>query len=166
VAGEPTINPYAPPASDTEGAAPPVAGGAFGRPLYSPRQIGWAAFFGSPLAGVVLLQANFRAMARSRQANTTLLFGTLASGVLLALLILMPRSIPTLPFNLAAAYAMLAIANATQGAAFTGHRAAGGARRSHWWVVFAIFATVAALFAALAVIFFGLDIRPGGGAAG
>jgi hypothetical protein len=160
VAGEPTLNPYAPPASDPGDAGVARAAGAFARPLYSPRQIGVASFIGSPLTGVVLLQANYRAMARPGPANTTAVLGTLASVALFVVVFALPKGIPSLPFNLGAAYAMLGIANVTQGAPFAGHIAAGGARRSHWWVVLAVACMVAALFAALGGIFLALNIRP------
>ena len=47
----------------------------FLRPMFSPRQIGWAAFFGSLFSGILLLQANFRTMGRPAAANKTVAAG-------------------------------------------------------------------------------------------
>ena len=53
-----------------------------------------AAVFGSLLAGMILLQANYRAMARRRDANRTLLFGALASMAFFALMYFLPDKVP------------------------------------------------------------------------
>ena len=128
------INPYAPPATDGEN-LPPVAGeGAFARALFSPRQILAATVFGSIISGLILLQANFRAMDRARDANRTVLFGLLASAALFALLFMLPARIPATPVNIAAALAFYKLAETMQGKAFFKHRAAGGARQSNWLV--------------------------------
>jgi hypothetical protein len=134
VAGESEINPYAPPAVDVD--APPLgpAADAFPHPLFSPWQMLAAAVFGSVLAGVILLQANFRAMARPRDANRALLFGTLAAVAFFALLFVLPDRIPPLPINVAAALTFYKVADSMQGAAFTRHRAANGERQSNWLV--------------------------------
>jgi hypothetical protein len=143
--GAPTINPYAPPAADIDGG--PVAPGedAFPNALFSPRQILAGAVFGSVLAGVIFLQANYRAMNRPRAANRTLIFGTLACAAFIALLFAMPDRIPATPVNIAAALTFYKLADTMQGRAFSRHRAANGARQSNW-LVFGIGAgTVVAL---------------------
>ena len=134
MAGESEINPYAPPAADVD--APPLgpSADAFANPLFSPRQMLVAALLGSPLAGVILLQANFRAMARPRDAKRTLLFGTLAAVAFFALMFILPDRIPPLPINIAAALTFYKVADSMQGAAFTRHRAANGERQSNWLV--------------------------------
>jgi hypothetical protein len=134
----PPINPYAPPISDAEPAPSGVEGAAFARPLFSPRQMGWAAFFGSVLAGVLLLQANYRAMGRTAAANKTLVLGTLV-----------PKGVPT-PINLAIAWLFYKIAEGLQGDAFFAHMAARGQRRSNWIV----FGLIIATFVALVVLVF------------
>ena len=134
MAGESEINPYAPPAADVD--APPLgpAADAFPNPLFSPRQMLAAAIFGSVLAGVILLQANFRAMARPRDANRALMFGTLATVAFFALMFVLPDRVPPLPINIAAALTFYKIADSMQGGAFTRHRAANGERQSNWLV--------------------------------
>jgi len=102
MAGEPTINPYAPPASDVDGAVGGAPVAAFLRPMFSPRQVGCAAFFGSLLSGILLLQANFRTMGRPAAANKTLALGLLASAALITLLYFAPNGVST-PVNVATA---------------------------------------------------------------
>jgi hypothetical protein len=142
MAGEP-INPYAPPASDVD-ARPPAGTGAFERPLFSPKQIGWAAFFGSVFAGILLLQANFRTMKRPAAANKTVLLGLLATAAVFTVASLMPRGVST-PVNLGIAYGLYKLAASLQGDEFFAHMVAGGARRSNWLV----FGIVAATFVGL-----------------
>jgi hypothetical protein len=137
VAIEPTINPYAPPTSDLTGPPPSAADGAFSAPLFSPRQMLAAAALGSVIAGVMLLQANYRAMGRAAAATKALLFGLLASAGLFAVLFMLPDRIPASPINIATALTFYKLAESMQGPAFFKHRAAGGSVRSNW-VVFGI----------------------------
>jgi hypothetical protein len=161
VAGEAPINPYAPPAVSIDG--PDLATGPgndrFDRPLFSARQIGVAAFFGSVFAGVLLLQWNFRVMRQPGSANKTLGLGLLASLALIALLLVLPRPVST-PVNIAVAFAMNKMAASWQGDAFFKHTIAGGARRSNWVVFGIIMATFAAVMVGTMAIFLaigGLD---------
>ena len=160
--GEPTgLNPYAPPAADVDSApAAPVgpAEDAFPNALFSPRQMLAGAVFGSVLAGVILLQANYRAMARRRDANRTLLFGGIASLAFFALMYFLPDRIPTTPINIAAALTFYKLADSMQGAAFSRHRAAKGDRQSNW-LVFGITVGTAVV---LVVIVFLLVLASGG----
>jgi hypothetical protein len=152
VAGEPTINPYAPPTTDLAAPSPSAAEGAFPRPMFSPRQMLAAALFGSVAAGVVLLQANYRAMDRSATANKALLFGLLASAAFFVVAFLIPDRLTT-PINIAAALTFYKLAETMQGAAFFRHRAASGRVRSNWVVFGTILATlVAAIILAAGVL--------------
>jgi hypothetical protein len=148
--GEPTINPYAPPAADIDGRPVKPGEDAFPNALFSPRQILAGAVFGSVLAGVIFLQANYRAMNRRRAANRTLLFGTLACAAFLGLMFLLPDRVPPTPINIAAALTFYKLADTMQGRAFSRHRAANGARQSNW-LVFGI--TVGTAAAVLVVMF-------------
>ena len=86
-----------------------------------------AAIFGSVFAGVVLLQANYRAMGRRAAANKTLVFGMLASAALIALSVRRcPRACPGTPISIATALTFYKLADVMQGPAFFKHRAAGG----------------------------------------
>jgi hypothetical protein len=147
---EPTINPYAPPAANLDGAAAGPAEDRFDRPLFSPTQITVATFFGSLFAGVLLLQANFRVMRRSGDANKALLLGLLAFGALIALVSFLPRGVGT-PINIAITFGMSSIARSLQGQAFFKHTIAGGAKRSGWLVFAIIMGALVAVFATVMV---------------
>ena len=159
------INPYAPPATDGE-SLPAVAGaGAVARALFSPRQMLAATVFGSIISGLILLQANFRAMDRARDANRTVIFGLLASAALFALLFMLPARIPATPVNIAAALAFYKLAETMQGKAFSEHRAAGGARQSNWLVFGITLGTAVVLLVTLFLILMaaggpGFDVHP------
>lgn len=147
---EPTINPYAPPAASLDGPAAGTAGDRFDRPLFSAGQITVATFFGTMLAGVLMLQANFRVMRRSGDANKTLLLGLLAFAGLVGVLFVVPRGARTL-LNIGVTAGMFRLARSLQGQAFFNHTAAGGERRSNWLV----FGIIVAMFL---VVFLGAMI--------
>lgn len=173
MADEPRINPYAPPASD-ESAPPPAPPApdaiAFEQPLFSPRQILVATLLGSLVAGIILMQGNFRAMRRGREARNTILYGALAVGALFALLIVLPDAIPKAPITIAAALAFYKLADSMQGDAFTQHRAAGGDRQSNWVVFGLTIGTAAAvlviLFVAITAMMPRIDISAGAASGG
>jgi len=158
VADQPTINPYAPPAVDTENAQPAPGGTAFPRPMFSPRQMLAAAVVGSVIAGIILLQSNYRAMARPGDANKALVYGILGTVGLFGLLFLLPDSIPNAPINIVVAFGFFKLVDSLQGEAFSGHRAAGGERQSNW-LVFGI--SVGTLISVLVILF--LVLRATGG---
>jgi len=151
MADQPAINPYAPPATDGE-APPTLPGpGAFPRPLFSPRQALAATFFGTLVAGVLLLQANYRAMGRSGTANKALLLGLLCSAVLITVGILLPKDIPSFPINIAVVVGFYKLVDSLQGQSFFNHRAAGGARQSNWLVFGICAATIVTLLLVVVV---------------
>ena len=153
MADEPTINPYAPPESDVANTAAIQAspdGPAFEHPLFSPKQILASVFFGTVVAGIILLQANFRAMNRPGDAKKTVLFGIPAGIVLFGVLLVMPKEIPALPINIGIVFGFYALANALQGEAFKAHRAAGGERQSNGLV----FGIILGVGVTMAVIMF------------
>jgi hypothetical protein len=155
VAGEPTeLNPYAPPASDVDSVPAGPAEDAFPKPLFSPRQMLAAAVFGSVVAGVILLQANYRAMARRGDANRTLLLGALASLAFFAVMYFLPEKVPTTPINIAAALTFYKLADTMQGAAFSRHRAAKGERQSNWLVFGITLGTAVVLLVSIFLLVF------------
>ena len=151
---EPTINPYAPPTSDLTGPPPSAAEGAFPGPLFSPRQMLAAAALGSVIAGVMLLQANYRAMGRAAAATKALLFGLLASTGLFAVLFMLPDRIPATPINIAIVLTFYKLADTMQGPAFYKHRAAAGPVRSNWLVFGIIIASAVAVLILAGVFMF------------
>ena len=147
---EPTINPYAPPAADTETAQQAPTGHAFPHPMFSPMQIAAASLLGSVLAGTILLQSNYRAMARPGDANRALLYGILATVAAFALRTVLPDSIPMVSIPIGLALGFYWLADHLQGPAFVSHRAGGGERQSNW-LVFGI--SVGTLVSILVIVF-------------
>ena len=134
MADEPAINPYAPPAADVDALGPAPTGVAFAHPLFSPKQMLAAALFGSVLAGVILLQANYRAMARRHDANKAVLYGVLATLAVLALPFFLPDGVPSTALSIVVALGFYKLADTLQGDAQVDHRDAGGERQSNWLV--------------------------------
>lgn len=155
---EPTINPYAPPAADTDHPQPAPTGNAFPHPMYSPKQMLAAALLGSVLAGTILLQSNYRAMARPGDANRALVFGILATLAVFAVGALLPDNIPNTPIAIVVGLVFYKLADSLQGPAFVSHRAAGGERQSNWQV-FGI--SVGTLIGVLVIVFLVLQATGG-----
>ena len=144
------INPYAPPAAEVDDPQAAPTGVAFAHPLFSPKQMLAAALFGTVLAGVILLQANYRAMARPHEANKAVLYGVLATLALLALPFFLPDSVPSTAVNVVVALGFYKLADTLQGDALVDHRDAGGERQSNW-LVFGI--SVGTRLSALMILF-------------
>jgi hypothetical protein len=102
--------------------------------LYSPGQVASAAFLGSPIAGCLLLSANFRVLAKPRERAQAIVGGVVSSAALFAIAFALPKSTPNYLLPVVASGAMRAIATKTQGPAFDAHLAAGGRRQSNWKV--------------------------------
>jgi hypothetical protein len=74
--------------------------------LYSPNQVGCAAFFGGPFAAVFVLWSNFRALGKGAAARQTLIWGALFSLVLLLGSPFLPERFPN--FAMPIAYTLAA----------------------------------------------------------
>lgn len=126
--------------------------------LYSPGQMVFAAFFGSPVAGFLLLAANFRELGQQKFRRYALLVGVVSNVALLLMAITLPDDVPILFTNvfvpIVYSFGVLRIARHTQGAAFRAHLDAGGGKHSHWRVLL-LSITVLFLYAlvAIAVVF-------------
>jgi hypothetical protein len=128
-------NPYAPPARDGEELAVRSVEGAFAGPLFSTTQIGVATFFGTVLAGSVLLQANYRVMGRAAAANRTVAVGLLVFAGLYAVAFNVRDTVASIVINLLSVVMFSAVASALQRDLYGEHVIAGGSRRSSWWVL-------------------------------
>jgi len=69
--------------------------------LYSPNQVGCAAFFGGPFAAVFVLRSNFCALGKGVAARQTLIWGALSSLALLLALPFLPDKFPNLVIPIA-----------------------------------------------------------------
>jgi hypothetical protein len=128
-----TENPYAPPkAAVADVALPDGAPRAASAPLYSPNQIGVAAFLASALAGAWLMAANSRAVGQPASARATLWAGAGLTIASIGLGMILPDRFPSSILPLAVAFGMRAWAEQRFGAILKEHHSAGGALQS-WW---------------------------------
>ncbi|MEN4904449.1 hypothetical protein [Luteimonas sp. TWI1416] len=122
-----TPDPYAPPS------APIVESqDAAGLPLFKIAGIGIATFFGSVLAGGLLMAMNFHRMGRPERVWPTLglaLLGLLATGALGAVL---PEQFPGVLITVPTLVAVTVLAGKTQGEAIARRERAGLPMRSNW----------------------------------
>ena len=146
-------NPYAPPKSavaDVEAAsasAPgfPVPGG-----LYTSGQHFVASFIGSPVAAALIAASNYRKLGRDREARNVILWGLVATAVILGIAFVLPAGFPNSVLPLAYSFGVRALAQARFGEAVGANRAAGG-KSGSWWRLLGI--SVLALLILGAMIF-------------
>ena len=69
--------------------------------LYSPNQVGCAAFFGGPFAAAFVLWSNFRALGKDVAARQTLIGGALFTLALLLIMPFLPDRFPNLAIPIA-----------------------------------------------------------------
>ncbi len=127
-----------------------------GKRLYSPPQIGAAAFIGTPLPACWMLAQNYTVLGKRSQARRALVYGLLGTVALLGLACILPDKFPKMPLPLAYTFAIRELAKKLQGAEVNAHLAAGGARQSNWRVLgvgVAGLALVLATFVVLVLVF-------------
>jgi len=149
--GEP--NPYAPPVGDIEFVPAPVASDErlAASSLYSARQIGWAAYLGFFLAGVILLCANYRALGDKVRARRTLWVGIPVSLVVTAILLSARSQAMSRLGHMMISVQLCGFAQVVQGRSFSRHIGAGGKRASHW-AMLACVATCVVAYAGLLLL--------------
>ena len=127
--------------------------------LFSVAGIGIATFFGSFLAGGILLSLNYRRLANRRAANLALMICFVLAVVYPAGCYFLPDD---LPIALAVVFlpliAMIGYARAVQGAAIAAHRAAGGEMASNWLALGIGLLTVLGELLLIAVIVIGIVV--------
>ncbi|MBB2495611.1 hypothetical protein [Aquipseudomonas ullengensis] len=124
-------NPFQTPAADLVN--PGVV--AAGEKLYSLAAVGWATFFGTPLAGAYVLAHNFRSLGLHQHVKTVWL---LAIGLLLAVSVLtyvLPENLSGTGFTVAQVMGMYFYAKSLIAAQITEHRLRDGAFYSNWRAV-------------------------------
>ena len=122
--------------------------------LYSPGQVGLATFFGSPLAGGILLARNFYRLGERGRAWLPLVVAFLGTLGLFAIgaSTEAPRFLGLVPLGL-----MIWYAEAQQGARFKQHLERGGRRASHWHAIGIALATAAGILGAIFTVVLALD---------
>jgi hypothetical protein len=107
-----------------------------GRPpayrLFSPGQAGLAAFLGGPVGAFIILTINYFRLGKPAAAWATIAFGLLACAALIALLLVLPESIPGPVLGLPLFLGMWGLAKGLQGSAYAEHLQNGGEGSSSW----------------------------------
>ena len=116
--------------------------------LYDPTSVGLAAFFGSPIAGTVLMAINYRHLGRKSSAIIAVILGIAATALAIALEPYIPST-----FTSVAAIALFVgtynAAKTLQGPIVEKHEVAGGGLHSRWAAFGISLAVLAAGFAVI-----------------
>src|SRR5262245_27211345 len=127
-------NPYAPPKANVDTGEPAATAVSSAR-LYSSMQLALAAFIGSPVAAAWFGAANFRALGEPRKARQTILWGSGATVLVMALAFVLPDGTPSSVVPIAYSIGVRALAEQVFGARVKDHTSAGGQLGSWWRVV-------------------------------
>ncbi|MEO7033178.1 MAG: hypothetical protein ABI548_04935 [Polyangiaceae bacterium] len=142
---------------DTQTAAAPDAT-VVDSPLYSPGQVALATFLGSPIAGCWLLAANYAVLGERDARRRTLVYGAIATVVVLAIAFVLPEHVPNVVLPAAYTATLREIANRRQGKLFNAHIQRGGRKHSNWRVAGIGLAWLAAVLVAVVIV---LLVLPG-----
>ncbi|MCD9027365.1 hypothetical protein LDO26_03935 [Luteimonas sp. BDR2-5] len=148
-------SPYAPPAAPL---SPSVADADAGAPLFKIAAVGIATFFGSVLAGGLIMAMNFRAMGKPEKFWPTIGLSLLALVATLLLGAFLPENFPGVVITVPTIIAMTMIAGRYQGQAITQRQDAGLPMRSNW------LALGIALLVLLPILLLGIGLLLLGGA--
>jgi hypothetical protein len=125
------FEPYRPPRHDTQ----PASGS--GEPLYTTQHVTLATFFGTPLAGFVLLGINESRMGRPEQRSKMIGLGVVASFVILVISLILPEEFPAFVLSLVYLLGMQALAKQWQGDEVMA-RLSNGTPKASGWLAFGI----------------------------
>lgn len=121
------------------------------KPLYSVKQMRWAAALGGPLAATCLMSLNFKRLKQSSLATKTLIGGVVVTALYFTIASLLPDDFPSTPFWVVSFLAAGKIAEALQGKKLLRHGEAGGKVASNWgvfgWIMGAATTSAVAVFA-------------------
>jgi len=101
--------------------------------FYSARQVWIASFIGGPMAGCLLLGSNYAALGRASARVRAIVVGVVATVVLFALVLVLPKNFPHSAVPMAYSGALYGFAKTTEGAAHQGRPPA--AHQSSWKAV-------------------------------
>jgi hypothetical protein len=138
------FDPYKPPIVDVE---TPSGGG---EPLYLPQHVALATFFGTPLAGFILLGINESRMGRPEQMTKMIGLGVVALVIVMAISFVLPEEFPGFAISLAYLLGMQALAKHWQGEEITA-RLSNGTPKASGWSAFGI--GLLCLLPLLAIVF-------------
>jgi len=121
--------------------------------LYSIKQIVFASWAASPIAGFVLLHFNYRALQKLHAAWQSLAWGLFVTVAWFAIPLSRFYKLPRMVLPFAGASAMWLVASYLQGDTLRSHFAAGG-RRGSWWITVSL--SVGIVVCIFTVLFVGL----------
>jgi len=120
--------------------------------LYSPRQIGGAAFIGSPISAAWLFAQNYGVLGKPGVGRRALFYGLLGTVALFGLASVLPAKFPKVALPLAQSLAIRELAQRLQGSEFKAHLAEGGSSQSNWRVAGVCVAGLAVVLAVAFVV--------------
>jgi hypothetical protein len=120
------FDPYKPPRDD----GPMTSDGS--EPLYTTQHVVLATFFGTPLAGFILLGINESRMGRPDQMSKMIGLGVAASFVVFLISLALPEEFPGFAISLAYLVGMQALAKQWQGEEVMGRLSNGTPKASGW----------------------------------
>jgi hypothetical protein len=118
--------------------------------LYDAGGVGLATFFGSPLAGAILIAANYSRLGKSNNGVLAVALGAIATALLVC--VGFSQSSGASILGIVCFVATMQIARWLQGAAVAEHVAHGGALESKWKAFWIGVVTLAVLFAAIVAV--------------
>lgn len=122
---------YKAPESSISGEQPPLAG-APDYKLFKVPAVGIATFFGTMLAGGIIMSINLRRMGDGAKANQIIAISFFATIAVAVLAVVLPAEVPSMVFTIAQIVTMHQWAKATQEAALAQHVDTGGEMQSNW----------------------------------
>lgn len=120
------FDPYKPPRADGQ-----LSSGS-GEPLYTPQHVTLATFFGTPLAGFIVLGINESRMGRPEKMSKMIGLGVVASVIVFAISLILPESFPGFAVSLAYLFGMQALAKHWQGDEINKRLSSGTPKASGW----------------------------------
>jgi hypothetical protein len=120
------FDPYKPPRDDVQ----TISGG--GEPLYTTQHVVLASFFGTPLAGFIVLGINEGRMGRPEQLSKMVGLGVVASVVVFVISLMLPEEFPAFVISLAYLFGMQAVAKQWQGEEVMSRLSNGTPKASGW----------------------------------
>jgi hypothetical protein len=100
--------------------------------LYSPGQVALATLLGAPIAGALLLAANYRELGEVNAPRKAVVWGLVGTVLLLMLSFVLPDSLPNSTLPMSTAITVFLLAKNLQGTLYDSHVGAGGPKHSSW----------------------------------
>jgi hypothetical protein len=131
----PKFEPWTPPGAELATVDPGAPAATASGPVYDAGQVALGTFFGTCVAGAVLMAINDHRFGRGKGAGR-IVVGVVATALTIGVALLLPKSIPGAPLAIATAFGMRAYAKSSQ--PYVQEHIAKGGKRGSGWVAFGI----------------------------